>query len=175
MTFELSLQIKILALVGFVLAAGLVGTLVLAHDHASSNPVVTPVLTTPAHTRAPAHHRAPVAKHATPTVQLMAGLPTPLRSALGHSPLVVAVLYAPGDAVDAEVLAAARQGAASEHAPIVALNIHTDSVAAATATWMNKVVEPAVLVVRQPGTIVVELDGYTDGASVAQAVADSRR
>jgi hypothetical protein len=88
---------------------------------------------------------------------------------------VVAVVYAPGDAVDAEVLAAARQGAASQHAPVVALNIRSDSVAASTATWMKNLVEPAVLVVRRPGTTVVELDGYTDQASVAQAVADARR
>jgi hypothetical protein len=174
MTFELSLQIKILALVGLVLAAGVVGTLVLAHDHSSSNPVVA-TLTTPAHTREPTHHRAQVAKPVAPTVQLVAGLPAPLRSALVHSRLVVAVVYAPGDAVDAEVLAAARQGAASEHAPLVGLNIRLDSVAASTATWMNKVVEPTVLVVKRPGTIVVELDGYTDKASVEQAVTDSRR
>jgi hypothetical protein len=174
MSFELSLQIKILALVGLVLAAGLVGTLVLSHDHSGSQPVVAPV-TTPAHVREPAHHRAYVVKPVAPTIQLAAGLPAPLRGALAHSRLVVAVVYAPGDAVDAEVLAAARQGAASEHAPLVGLNIHSDSVAATTATWLNKLVEPAVLVVARPGTIVVELDGYTDEASVAQAVADSRR
>jgi hypothetical protein len=174
MTFELSLQIKILALVGLLLAAGLVGTLVLPHNRSGSQPIVAPV-TTPAHTREPAHHRAPVMKHAAPTVHLAAGLPAPLRSALAHSRLVVAVLYAPGDAVDGEVLAAARQGAGTQHAPIVGLNIHSDSVAAATAIWMKNLVEPAVLVVERPGTIVVELDGYTDEASVAQAVVDARR
>jgi hypothetical protein len=173
MTFELSLQIKILALVGFLLAAGLAGTLVLQRSDSGSQPVVA-LQTTPGHARQPAHHRAPVAKPTSPALQLLAGLPAPLRSALVRSRLVVAVLYAPGDAVDAEVLAAARQGAAAQGAPVVGLNVRTDSVAAATATWMRNLVEPAVLVVRRPGTIVVELDGYTDEASVAQAVADAR-
>ena len=174
MTFELSLQIKILALVGLLLAVGLAGTLLLPHNRSSSHPVVTPA-TSPAHTRVPAHQRVPVARHAAPSVPLTAGLPAPLRSALIHSRLVVAVLYAPGDAVDAEVMAAARNGAATQHAPVVGLNIRNDSVAAATASWMANVVEPAVLVVERPGKIVVELDGYTDEASVAQAILDARR
>ena len=174
MTFELSTTTKILALVGLLLAAGLAGTLMLEQHRSASPPVVAPP-TTPSQTRTPTHRTTPVTKQVTPAVQLPAGLPAPLRSALAHSRLVVAVVHAPGDAVDAEVYAQAVQGARAEHAPVVSLNIRSDSVAAATATWMKNVVEPAVLVVERPGTIAVELDGYTDEASVAQAVADARR
>jgi hypothetical protein len=173
MTFELTLRIKILALVAFLLSAGLVGTLVLERNQASSKLVVKAV-TTPVHAHHPTLHRAVVAKPVVPTVQLATGLPAPLRSALMRSRLIVAVVYAPGDAVDAEVLAAAQQAAASQHAPLVGLNIRSDSVAAATATWMQNIVEPAVLVVARPGRVAVELDGYTDEASVAQAIVDAR-
>ena len=174
MTFELSTTTKLLALVGLLLAAGLTGTLMLEH-HRSASPTVIAPATTPSQARTQTHHRAPVTKHATPTVQLTASLPAPLRSALAHSRLIVAVVYAPGDAVDAEVYAQAAQGARAAHAPLVGLNIRTDSIAAATATWMSSIVEPAVLVVERPGKIVVELDGYTDQASVAQAIIDARR
>lgn len=173
MTFELSTTTKLLALVGLLLAAGGAGTLLLAHNRSTSPPTVA-LATTPSGTRT-THHSAPVTRHAAPTVHLTVGLPAPLRSALAHSRLVVAVVYAPGDAVDAEVYAQAKQGARAEHAPVVGLNIRSDNIAAATATWMSSIVEPAVLVVERPGKIVVELDGYTDEASVAQAVVDARR
>ena len=38
----------------------------------------------------------------------------------------------------------------------------------------SNVVSPAVLVVKRPGTIAVELDGYADEMAVAQAVVNSR-
>jgi hypothetical protein len=175
MTFELTTTTKVLALVGLLLAAGLTGTLILEH-HRSASPAIVAPATTPNHTHTPPHaHRAPPSRHPAPSLQLTAGLPAPLRSALAHTKLVVAVVYAPGDPVDAEVYAQAQQGAQAAHAPIVALNIRNDTIAATTAAWMNKVVEPAVLIVKRPGTILVELDGYTDGESVAQAVADTRR
>jgi hypothetical protein len=175
MTFELSTMTKLLALVGVLLTAGMVGTFLLLENHRSASPPVVVTHTpTPSHTRVPTHPRIHISKPATPTVTLSAGLPAPVRSALTHSRLVVAVVYAPGDAVDSEVYAQARQGARAAGAPLVGLNIRTDSVAAATATWMQNVIEPAVLVVVRPGRIAVELNGYTDQASVAQAIVDAR-
>ena len=173
MTFELSLQIKILALVGLLLAAGAAGTLVLAHNRSASHPVLTAV-TRPAHAQATTHRPATVA-HAASAPLLDPSLPTPLRQALARSRMVVAVVYAPGDPADAEVLAQARQGAASAHVGFAALNIRDDKIAGATAAWMKNVFEPAVIVVTRTGQISAELDGYADSTMIAQAVLDARQ
>ncbi len=92
-----------------------------------------------------------------------------------HSKLVVAFVYTPGDPVDAAVLAQVRKGAKAQHVKVVALDVRNDAIAAATANMMKNPFDPAVLVTKRPGTVVVELDGYTDGDAVAQAIADARR
>jgi hypothetical protein len=174
MSFEMSLQIKILALVGLVLAAGAAGTLVLSQSRSPSQPVVVPVKHV-AQTH-PATQRPVAAKPvAHPASRVDLSVPAPLRHALARSPIVVAVVYAPGDAADAEVVAQARAGAHSAGVGFVALNVRDDRIATSTAAWMHNIVEPAVVVVKRPGTIAVELDGYSDSTMVAQAVADSRR
>ena len=171
MTFDLSLRIKILALVGLVLAAGAAGTFVLAHNRSGSEPLAIP----PTHTTPAQGAKQPVQAHAQPaSTPLDANLPAPVRHALGQSKLVVAFVGTPSIAVDAEVLAEAQAGARSAHAGFVTLDVRNDTVAAATAAWMKDIFEPAVLVVTRPGTIAVELDGYADSSMVAQAVADSR-
>jgi hypothetical protein len=172
MTFELSTQVKILVLVALVLAAGAVGMLML-HNNSTSETAVVPV-THPA--KAPAAtrpHPAP-AIHKAAAVSLDANLPVPLRNALTHSRTVVAVVYAPGDRADKEVVAAARQGASMAGVGFVALNVRSEKVAGATAAWMRHVSEPAVVVVGRPGKILAEIDGYADSTMVAQAVVDAR-
>jgi hypothetical protein len=173
MTFELSLQTKMIALVGLLVAAGAAGTLLLSHKKATSQPLAIPP--THAHVVTPATGHRFAVRPVSAASRLEASLPVPLQKGLARSRTVVAVVYAPGDALDAVVLAQARQGANSQHAGFVALNVHDDAVAGATATWMKSVFEPAVLVVKRPGKIAAELDGYVDSTMVAQAVVDSRR
>ena len=172
MTFELSLQTKIIALVGLLVAAGAAGTLLLTHKKSPSQSVVIPP--THVHVVHVVPNRATTAKHPSAASQLVTSLPVPLQKGLARTRMVVAVVYAPGDALDAVVLAQARQGASSQHAGFVALNVRDDAVAGATATWMKTVFEPAVLIVKRPGKIAAELDGYADSTMVAQAVVDSR-
>ena len=187
MTFELSLQIKILALVGLLLAAGAAATLMLAQSHSASEPPLTHALTRPAQSQSQSRSHGqshgqsqsakPSATHTAPqshAVVLDPGLPGPLAHALERSRTVVAVVYAPGDRADAQVLAEARAGAARTGVGFVALNIRSDAIAGATAVWMHHVVDPAVVVVGRPGTIAAELDGYADSTMVAQAVVDVR-
>ncbi len=169
MTFELSQQMKILVLAAVVLVVGGAGVFVLSQSGSGSKPVTTAA----PHVRTPAHHHV-TAPHAPAGPTLLPGLPVPVRAGLAHSKVVVAVLYAPGDPVDAYVLAQARAGARQQHTKVVTLNVRNDAVAGATAAWMANIVEPAVLVVTRPGRIVVELDGYADSGAVAQAVADAR-
>lgn len=175
MTTEISLPIKILGLLALVLAGAGAAFLLLARHDSPSKPIAQPTAqSTTAH--APSHHPAATRHVPAPASRFVAGLPAPLVAALTHSKLVVAVVWAKGDPVAAEVLAQARQGARLARAPLVVLNVAHDSVAAQTASWMKSdVVEPAVLVVERPGTIDVELVGYADKTAVAQAVVDSRR
>jgi hypothetical protein len=175
MSTELSTPIKIVALAGLLIAAGAAATMLLLRGHSTSKPVAVHV--TPTHVRAQAHSHPATARHVTPAANsFVPGLPAPLVAALAHGKLVVAVVWAKGDPVAAEVLAQARQGARAAHAPLVVLNVAHDAVAGQTATWMKSdIVEPAVLVVERPGTIAVELAGYADKTAVAQAVVDSRR
>jgi len=172
MTFDLSLQTKMIALVGLLVAAGAAGTLLLTHKKSTSQPIAIPP--THAHVVTPATGHRFAVKPAAATPRFEASLPVPLQKGLARSRTVVAVVYTPGDALDAVVLAQARQGASSQHAGFVALNVRDDAIAGATATWMKNVFEPAVLIVNRPGKIAAELDGYADSTMVAQAVVDSR-
>ncbi|HZQ04442.1 MAG TPA: hypothetical protein VFA88_10525 [Gaiellaceae bacterium] len=107
--------------------------------------------------------RAPAPPAVDPT------LPAPLRLALRHHPVVVAVLYAPGVPGDNAALASARSGAAAAHAGFAALNVHDEKIAEVIATKLPGTSDPSVLVVRRPGDIRFLANGYLDGAAIAQA------
>ncbi len=176
MTIEISTPIKILMLALLALVVGAAGLFILERSRstATGNAPLSRSTATHSATHTAVHH--PVApKHVAPVVHFAPFLPQPLQHALTYSRLVVAVVYAPGNPIDAQVLAQARKGARSVHAKVVALNVRNEQVAASTAAWMKNPVEPAVLVVSRPGNIAVELDGYADSMTVAQAVVDARR
>ena len=174
MSTELSTPIKIIALVGLFVAAGAAAAMLLLRGHSTTQPKTVPVTRT--HVRAPAHTHPATARHTAPVAtRLATGLPTPLVAPLTRSKVVVAVVWTKGDPVAGDVLAQARAGARLARAPLVILNVTADKVASQTAMWMNgNITEPAVLVVKRPGTIAVELDGYADKMAVAQAVVNSR-
>ena len=67
------------------------------------------------------------------------------------------------------------QGAKQQHVKVVALDVRNDAVAAATANLMKNPSSRPSSSTKRPGTVVVELDGYTDSGAVAQAIADARR
>jgi hypothetical protein len=162
----LSTPVKIVALAGLCCALALAGLLVLAEaHHRSASPGVASVTrdATPPH----------VARK--PRLHLVAGLPGPLYRALEQSRTVVAVLYAPHVARDVSVLAAGLQGAQDAHVGFAALDVARRPVALSLAAWQPQAADPAVLVVRRPGVVVTELDGWSDRTMVAQAAADARR
>jgi hypothetical protein len=161
----LSTPVKVVALAGLCCALGLAGLLALAAAHHRST---SPSLTIVTHPAAP-HHAAP-----RPRIQLVAGLPAPLHRALEQSRTVVAVLYAPHVRRDVEVLAAGLQGSQDAHVGFAALDVSRRAVALDLATWQPQAADPAVLVVRRPGVVVTELDGWSDRAMVAQAAANAR-
>jgi hypothetical protein len=160
----LSTPVKIVALAGLCCALGLAGLLALAasRHHGAAQPATAQ--------QPPAPHRATPK----PKLVLAPGRPAPLHRALEHSRTVVAVLYAPHVKRDIDVLAAGLQGAHDAHVGFAALDVSRRSVALALATWQPQAADPAVLIVRRPGRVVTELDGWSDRAMVAQAAADAR-
>jgi hypothetical protein len=160
----LSTPVKVVALAGLACALALAGALALvaAHRHGTAQPATVLQPAAP-------HHVAPK-----PRIVLTPGLPAPLHRALEQSRTVVAVLYAPHVKRDVDVLAAALQGSHDARVGFAALNVSRRSVALALATWHPQAADPAVLVVRRPGTVVTELDGWSDRTMVAQAAADAK-
>jgi hypothetical protein len=157
---------KIIALAGLALLLGIagLGNFVLARQKAPSQAVVVSHPRVKAPTRT-AHASRP---------RIDAALPVTLRAALTRSATVVAVLDAPGVAGDAGAVTAAREGAKAAHVGFAVLNVRNEATAAALAAKAPNATDPAVLVVRRPGRIAVELDGYADRETVAQAAVDAR-
>jgi len=125
----------------------------------------------------PAKTKPAKAKHARPAApkpHLDPTLPAPLRKALSHSRVVVAVLYAPDAPGDDEAVSEARKGARAAHVGFAMLNVRNEAVARAVARQVSGASDPAVLVVRRPGTVALKFDGFVDADVVAQAAANAR-
>lgn len=119
------------------------------------------------------------AAHATPSV--IDGMPGTLAVALRKNPVVVVALYSPQSSVDGVAREEAQQGAGMSGARFVALNIADNKVAApltalltGAATAADRVLDdPAVLVFKQPKTLFVRFNGYTDRDTIAQAAVNA--
>jgi hypothetical protein len=86
----------------------------------------------------------------------------------------VAAVVARGIQADADVLAAARQGAQRSGAAFASLDVASARTARALSRWQSGASDPAVLVVRRPGRVVGEIDGWSDATMVAELVASAR-
>ena len=182
---QISPRMRILAGAGLGLVVVLVAfkLLVLSSHKQAQAPLVLihhPVVhhkSAPAHKVAPAHKavKSPAkrVRSVAPKLHLDPTLPAPLRQALAHSRVVVAVLYATDAPGDAEAVSEARKGAQAAHVGFVMLNVRNEAVARAVARQVHGASDPAVLVVRRPGTVALELDGFVDAAVVAQAAANT--
>ena len=114
----------------------------------------------------PKPHAAAAAKpkHAAPPNQL----PLPIRRALAHDRIVVVALYDPGAKIDGAALDEARAGALLAGGSFVRINVRTNAVDSLNARY-GAVQDPAVIVLRPPGVLVVRIDGFADRDTVAQA------
>ena len=104
------------------------------------------------------------AKHAPPPNQL----PLPIRRALAHDQIVVVALYDPAAKIDGAALDEARAGALLAGSSFVKINVRTNAVDSLNAKY-GAVQDPAVIVLRPPGALVVRIDGFADRDTVAQA------
>jgi hypothetical protein len=175
----LSTPIKIVALVGIVAALGMGAFLMMRLSHSSDAtlPAVVPPVQTPHHVArtAPVHHATAPVHHAVTGPWAGKSVPANLSHALAQHKVVVVVLYAHGLADESGVVAAARQGADETHAGFAALDVRNEKTAESVASLFPGAADPAVLIVRRPGTTVTLLDGVQESMTVAQAAVEARR
>jgi hypothetical protein len=99
-----------------------------------------------------------------------------LRRTLAARRVVVVALYAGGAAVDRQVVAEARTGAARAGAVFRAVNVANETRARALATLLGGGTQvPTVVVFKRPGAISVKLEGYADAATITQAAMNAQR
>jgi hypothetical protein len=85
---------------------------------------------------------------------------------------VVVVLYDPKAKIDDTALREASAGAQLAGTSFVPVDVTTDQVTALNAHY-GVIQDPAVLVLRPPGDLVVRIDGFADRDTVAQAAANA--
>jgi hypothetical protein len=97
------------------------------------------------------------------------GLPGALTAALARNRVVVVSLYAPDVELDDIAMREARAGAAEAGAGFVALNVLNESQSRPLTKELGVLEDPAVLVFRRPGELIVRFSGFADKQTVLQA------
>jgi hypothetical protein len=100
-------------------------------------------------------------------------LPLAIRKALAHNHVVVVALYDPTAKIDGAALAEAKAGAKLGKSAFVPIDVRRKSVDSLNARY-GAVHDPAVLVLRPGGALVVRIDGFADKDTVAQAALNAR-
>jgi hypothetical protein len=154
---------RLLAVLGALLA--FVGVLLIARPLVMGNDdSATPAATPNTVTRSTPPHAA-----AAPRVNLLPGLPAAIKRELRYENVVVVSLYGAKAPGDRKALAHARVGAKKTGAGFVAFNVFDERKANALVKFLGNADSPSVLVVRRPGTVVTQIDGFVDAEIVAQA------
>ena len=97
------------------------------------------------------------------------GMPAALAAALARNKVVVVSLYAPDVALDETATAEARAGAAAAGVGFVAFNVMNERQSKALTKMLGVLEDPAVLVFRRPGDVVIRFSGFADMQTVQQA------
>ena len=133
--------------------------------------VVTPAKAAPA--PKPAAPKAAKPKPAVNPVVPPTGFPVVVDEALRRNEVVVLSLVVPGARVDELAAAEAEAGARLGGAGFLALNVLNEGVARSLLAKLEAVQDPSVLVVTRSGDVAVELAGFVDRETVAQAAANA--
>jgi hypothetical protein len=177
-TTTLSPPVRVFALVGILAVTALGAFFFLvarpSSDEAFSSTPVTKPATKPATTTERPATTRPERRPQTATAQTTSGFPTKVDRALRKRGVAVVVVYMPGSSVDRIVLREARAGAIQARAGYVPINALKERVVRQLVTKTGVIPQPAVLVIKRPGTVKATL-GVTDKTTVAQAVALARR
>ena len=101
------------------------------------------------------------------------GFPVAVDKALRTHEVVVVSLVVPGARVDELAAAEAEAGAKLGGAGFLALNVLNEGVARALLSKLDVVGDPSVLVLKRSGEVALELAGFVDRETVAQAAASA--
>jgi hypothetical protein len=127
----------------------------------------------PAHKPAAKPKPKPVAPKPKPVAPKPAatddGLPSALSAALARNRVVVVSLYVPDVELDDMSMQEARAGATAAGAGFVALNVLNEGQSRPLTKELGILEDPAVLVFRRPGELVVRFSGFADKQTVLQA------
>jgi hypothetical protein len=99
-------------------------------------------------------------------------LPVAIKQALASNHVVVVALYDPQAAIDDTALKEAGAGAQLAGVTFVPVDVSQNDVDSLNARY-GVIQDPAVLVLRPPGDLVVRIDGFADRDTVAQAAANA--
>ena len=95
-----------------------------------------------------------------------------IEQALAANHVVVVSLYDPNAKIDDTALREAAAGAQLAGTTFVPIDVTKDQVDSLNARY-GVIQDPAVLVLRPPGDLVVRIDGFADRDTVAQAAANA--
>ena len=184
---KISPPVRIFAVV--IVLVGLAGMLALRTMGGSgvdeSTPVPLPVkktapaksaaqpATPAARARKAAAPKAAAPKPAVNPVVPPSGFPAVVDRALREHAVVVLSLVVPGARVDELAAAEAEAGAKLGGAGFLALNVLNEAVARSLVAKLDAVQDPSVLVVTRSGEVALELAGFVDRETVAQAAANA--
>lgn len=181
MTAAISPPVRVFVLVAALAATGLAAAFFLLGrsagetEPAARAAVVTrPAVPTTASASSPAARPSTAPKSRATVVRTTSGFPAPVDRALRRRAIVVIAVYTPGADVDAFVRREARAGAEKTAAGYVAIAATSERLVQLLVAKVGVLPNPAVVVVRRPGDVVVTL-GVTDRDLVAQAVAQAKR
>ena len=185
---KISIPVRIFAVVIVLVgAAGMLAMRTMGAGTEEAAPIPLPVKKTatpaksapkPAKAAASASKPKPTAaKPATPKavnpVVRPTGFPVVVDRALQRHEVVVLSLVVPGARVDELAAAEAEAGAKLGGAGFLALNVLNEGVARSLLAKLDSVQDPSVLVVKRSGDVAVELAGFVDRETVAQAAANA--
>ena len=96
-------------------------------------------------------------------------LPRAIRLALAADRVVVVALYDPRAKIDGTAMREARAGAEKAGSSFVPVDVRDNGDVDSLNSKYGVLQDPAVLVLRPPGSLVVRIDGFADRETVAQA------
>jgi hypothetical protein len=165
-------------LIVLVLACAAVGAGLIVLGRSQSSGGASPLPTTHPRATPKAPHRvAPVAPRVQPrraATQPAAGerLPAAIRQAFAAHRVVVVALFDPKSRIDTTASLEASAGAQLAGAAFVPIDVTTSDVDPLNLRY-GVIQDPAVLVLRPPGSLAVRIDGFADRDTVAQAAANA--
>jgi hypothetical protein len=140
------------------------------------NPPPAAALPTPKPKPTPSVATPPAAAQPAPTEpsieQTQSGLPAAVVKELQAGRVVVVSLYAPKAKVDDTAMREASAGAALAGAAFVKVDVTKSAIDGLNRRY-GVLQDPAVLVLRPPGDLIVRIDGFADRDTVAQAAANA--